>query len=98
MSKCIHRLPNYDDFRGFDLSNEVDVSAIAKRVSAGFAKPSPPTLKHHLFNTHVPKKLFRSIRASDMGDKKDEFKKNRFGEWVKYTYRKLPMGWRKWIL
>ena len=45
---------------------------------AGVAKPSRSTLKHHLFNAGIPKKLPRAIRALCAKDKKRfEFKPGR---------------------
>ena len=46
--KMYIQLPDYGDFRGFYLANESDLAAISKRGYEGFARPSRPTLKHHL--------------------------------------------------
>ena len=43
------RLPDYEDFRGFDLSGGNDLTAISNRIYEGFAKHPWLTLKHHLF-------------------------------------------------
>ena len=75
--KMYIQLPAYDDFQSFDLPNEMELSAISERISAGFAPPSRLTLKHHLFNMRVPKKLFKAIRENATNDKKDEFTQER---------------------
>ena len=57
--------------------------------------PSWQKLKHRLYNAHIPKKLFKSIRENAMSDKEDEFKKKYyFGDVPKYLFRKLqwPIG------
>ena len=63
------QLPAYYDFHGFDLYREALLAVIPKRIFAGFAKPSRLTLKRHLFNMAVRKKLFKAIRANAMIDK-----------------------------
>ena len=75
--KMYNRLPVYAYCLRFDLSNEIELSAISSRLSEGFAKPSWITLKHHLFNTHIPKNLFNAIRKLFANDKEDEFNQER---------------------
>ena len=56
------KLHEYDYFHGLNLPNEMELSAISKRISTVFPNQSRITLKHHLFNAHVPKKLFKARR------------------------------------
>ena len=46
------------------------------------------TRKQHLFNAHIPKKWFKSIRKNAMGDKKDEFERERLRRGV----AKIPIS------
>ena len=89
--KMQSQLHGQDDFLGFDLSNERDLSAIAKRVYEVFAKPSCSPLKHHLFIAHIPEELFKSLRELCMGDKNGEFTQERLfqREWPRYLFREL---------
>ena len=48
--KMFSQLPDYDDFRWADLSNEGDLATAYKRSYGAFRKPSRRTLKHHLLN------------------------------------------------
>ena len=38
--KIYSRLPDYDDFRGFDLYTEIELSAISERILKGHPKTS----------------------------------------------------------
>ena len=71
------QLTDYGEFRGSDLSSEMELAATPNGISAAFAKQSWLTLKHHLFNTHVPQELFKAIREISTIDKKDQFKHDR---------------------
>ena len=71
------KLPDYGDFRRFDLSNEMELSATSQRIFAGFPETPWLTLKRHLFNMRIPGKLFKAIRAKSTNDKKDEFTQER---------------------
>lgn len=71
------QLPDYYDFHGFDLPSKADLSAISKRIYEGFAKPSWPTLKHHLFIAHIQKKSFKAIMGICSQDKKGGFRHER---------------------
>ena len=71
------QLPGIVDFLGFNLPIEADLAAISNRVYRGFAKPPWSTLKHHLFNAHIPKKSFKSVCELCIQDRKDEFKQER---------------------
>ena len=72
------QLPGYDRFGGFDLSNESDLAPISKRIYEEFAKQPRLILKHHLFSSNIPKKLFKSISEISLNDKRDGFKQERF--------------------
>ena len=82
------QLPDYADFRGFDLSIATDLAVISKRICEWFAKPSRLTLKHHLFSTHMPKKSPKSIRAISLNDSECEFKQ----EMLRRGVAKIPIS------
>ena len=71
------RLPDYDVFRGFDFPNETYSAWISKRVCEVFAQPSLSTIKHRLFRSRIPKKLFKSLRELCIRDNTDEYKRGR---------------------
>ena len=71
------QFPDYDDFRGSDFPNEADLASISMRGYGGYAQPSRPTLKRHLFMAHIPKKSFNALKNLRMGDKKGEFNQDR---------------------
>ena len=78
------QLPDYDDFRGYDLGIDEQLERAATLIFANFHKPSWQTLKHHLFTAKAPRKLFRKIKLLSENDKKDEFKQERmFGRVAK---------------
>ena len=52
----------------------VGLSAISERIPEASGEPAWLPLKHHLFNTHIPKKIFKAIRVLVTTDKQDEFK------------------------
>ena len=82
--KLYSQLPDYDDFRGYDLGIDEQLELAATLIFANFHKPSWQTLKHHLFTAKVPQKLFRKIKILAENDKKDEFKQERmFGRVAK---------------
>ena len=60
--KLYSQLPDYDDFRGYDLGIDEQLELAATLIYANFHKPSWQTLKHHLFTAKVPQKLFRKIK------------------------------------
>ena len=68
--KMYSQLHGYDDSSGFDLSSEMGLAAISKRIFTVFLKPSWITLKHHPFNAHIPGELPKSIRGDAMTDYK----------------------------
>ena len=51
----------------------MELSTISKRIFTGGPKPTRVTLKHHVFNTHIPKNLFKAKRDHALNDKKGEF-------------------------
>ena len=75
--KMYIQLPVYDGFRRFDSPGGSDLAVISQRMYDGFEIPSWPTLKHHLFIAHIPKKLFKSLREIRMRRKKDAFDQER---------------------
>ena len=85
------KLPDYDEFRGLDISNDMDIAAIPKKNSTGPQKTAWITIKHRLFNAHVPKKMFNAIRENEMSDKTGEFKQERlFRKATKIPISKTP--------
>ena len=60
--KLYSQLPDYDEFRGYDLGIDEQLELAATLIFANFHKPSWQTLKHHLFTAKVPQKLFRKIK------------------------------------
>ena len=64
------QLPDYDDFRRFDLPRGNDLTVIAYRIYGGFAKQPWLTPRHHLFSMDMPNQLFRSIRGVSSGVRK----------------------------
>ena len=81
-----------DDFRRFDLPNGRGLSAISNRLYAGFAKTSRSTLKHYLFSSPAPKKLFRSLRGLCVKDKRVNLRKQDcFRGYLKYASQELDM-------
>ena len=88
------QLPGYDDFRGFDVSNENDLTAISKLFYEGFSKPSRLTHKRHIFRMNMPKKLRNAIRETHLGDKKDELTQELLfsGMYLKCLFQKPRMG------
>ena len=72
---------------------------ISKRILTGFAKTSWVTHKHHLFNAHIPEKLFKAIRENATNDKKDESGQSMVFQRVsKIPISKALYGWEGWIL
>ena len=67
------RLPDFDDFQSFDLSKGMELPAISERIPAGLPKTSRITIKHHLFNMRIRKKLFKSTHGNVMKDNGVEF-------------------------
>ena len=55
-------LPDYDDFRGYDLCIDEQLEQIAALIFANLHKPSRKALKHHLFTAEVPRGIFRKIK------------------------------------
>ena len=51
------QLPDYDDFRGYDLGIDEQLERAATLIFANFYKPSWQTSKHHLFTAKVPRKI-----------------------------------------
>ena len=70
--KMYIQFPDYDDIRGFELPNEMDVSELSGRIFAEFTITSLITLNRHIYNMRVRKKLFKAIRENTLNDKKDE--------------------------
>ena len=71
------QLRDYDDFRGLDLYNAMELSVISQGIFTDPQKPSWVTLKRHLLNAQIPKKLFKALRENPMNDKDDEFNQER---------------------
>ena len=81
------RLHGYFDFLGFDLSIDMELAAISKRILKGLSKPSWITPQRHLLNAQTPKKLFKAMRDNAMNDKQDGFTNGRlFQRLTKNTY------------
>ena len=68
--KLYSQLPEYDDFRGYDLGVDEQLGEIAHQIFVNFHKPSWQTLKHHLFVSKIPKKLLRKIKILAENGKK----------------------------
>ena len=65
----------------------------SKRICEGFSKPPWPTLKHHQFSCHIPKKLYKSLREIRTQDKKGEFNQERlFRAVAKISISRTPNG------
>ena len=62
-------MPDYADIQGFGLPSEVGLSAISKRIHGWSPDPFFETLKRHLLNAHIPKKLFKAVREIAWRDK-----------------------------
>ena len=91
--RCIPEIPNYDDLRGFDLPNKMEIADISERISAGLPNPSWLTIKHRLFGAHISRKSPQSLRENAMNDKKDEFMQKRLSRRVvKIPIAKAPDG------
>ena len=75
--RMYRQLHGYDDFHGSYMPGEADLTVISRRIYEGFAKPPIPTLNRHLFFAHIPKKLFKVIRALCAQDKKGGFSHER---------------------
>ena len=75
--KLYSQLPDYDDFRGYDLGIDEQLEKSDTLIYANFRKHPWQTSKRHLFTAKVPQKLFREIKISPENDKKDEFKQER---------------------
>ena len=71
------RLPYFDDFQRFDLSSEMQLTAISQRIHAAFPKPSRVKPKSNLFNMRIRKQLFKPIRENATNDKRWEFGQER---------------------
>ena len=59
--KLYSQLPDYDDFRGYDLGIDEQLESAASLIFANFRKPSWQTLKRHLFTAKAPRKLIREL-------------------------------------
>ena len=91
--KMYGTLPGYDNFVGFDLSNEKDLSAISKSIFTGPPKTSRAKLKHRLFNTHIPKEVFKKILERALNDMAYEFDQERlFQKWMRYLFQIHPVS------
>ena len=55
------QLPGYGDFRGFALPGGGDLPTVSMSIYGVIPIISRRTLKRHLFNMDIPKKLFKAI-------------------------------------
>ena len=61
--KLYSQLPDYDDFRGYNLGADEQLEEIARGIFVNFHKPSWKTLKHHLLMLKIPQKLFGKLKC-----------------------------------
>ena len=55
--KTYGQLPDYDEFQGYDLGIDSELSQIDETIYVSFHKPSWRTLKRHLVLVGIPEKL-----------------------------------------
>ena len=96
--KMYIQLPGYSFFRCFDLPNEMELSATSQRIFTRPPTHSRLTPKHHLFNSNVPEQSRKSLIGNAMNDKVNSIEKYYFGSYLKYTFRRPPLGYWGWIL
>ena len=68
--KMYIQLPDYDDFRYYDLGVGGILSQIVHKIYANFHKPSWQTLKHHLFMENPQKKICKELNDVAENDKR----------------------------
>ena len=71
------RLPDYDDFQGYDLGADGILSQIAHGIYDNSHHPSWGTLKHHLLMAEIPKNIFKDPKAVAENDKRGDFEHER---------------------
>ena len=62
--KLYSRIPDYDDFQGYDFGEEDILRQVALRIYSHFHKHSLQALKHHLFAVKFPKKHFKENKRN----------------------------------
>ena len=70
-------LPDYEEFQGFYLRIDSELSQIDEAIYANFHKPSWRGLNRHLFLSGITTKLLRHLKILSVDDTKDEFKQER---------------------
>ena len=68
--KLYIQLPDYGDFRGYDLGRGDTLNQVGRKIYGNSHKSSWQTLKHRLFSAITPSKLFRDAKAIAENDKK----------------------------
>ena len=71
------QLPDRGNFQRFDLSIDMELAVIPKKIFTGLGKPSWLKHKHHHSNARIRKKLFKAIRENPTNDKNDESNQER---------------------
>ena len=64
------RLPDYDEFQGYDMGIDTDLSRIAEKMYADFHNPPWVTLKRPSVMVEIPRKLLRELTILAENDKK----------------------------
>ena len=75
--KTYGQLPDYDEFHGYDLGIDTDLSQINEKIYANFHMPSRQTLKRNLLMLGVAKNLFREFKILAGNDTEGEFNQER---------------------
>ena len=68
------QLPDYDEFQGYDLRIDSQLRQMSGEIYANCHKPSRKTMKRHLFQLWIPKRLLRHLEILAGNGKKDDFK------------------------
>ena len=91
--KLYSQLPDYDDFRCYDLGREDLLRQVTRRIYANFHKPSRRTLKTHLFPAGAREKLSGELnRYRKMAKRAISNMKECLEEWLKSQYTILSMS------
>ena len=74
--KLYSQLPDYDNFREYDLGIDEQLECASTLIFANFHKPPWRTLKHHLSTGKFPRKLFRELSFWQKMVRKTSLNKN----------------------
>ena len=85
-------------FQGLDGPFVNELAAISRIIYGDFNIPSLRTLRRHLLNANIPKKLFRKIKETAQMIRKMNLSRNACSaESVEFRFRELSTNYRKWI-